>query len=571
MDAGTPPRLRARVLADLGITYALAGLNAEALDYSRQALALFRELDDQRRVSAALGNIGNMLGEMGDLEASREHYLAALELKRSLGSQRGVGGLYNNLADLAEIDNDSREAQRLLIAAIEANREEKNPGSEALSLINLAGVEAELGEFESAEARLQQAMPLIGEDALPLQASAAYSRAKLAFKRFQAGGSGQQDDLSAARRQLLTAWNLALQIDDPRRRAKIAELGVSIESASEDFRRALQWQREAEQQRASLESAQAKQRQAMLSAQYLDERRNRELMELRAKEAQQEQQSASQQRKLWLLAGLLVVLGLVAFGLLQRVRWRQLQSARLRAHVEALESALDDAQRSRQKAERLSELNRQLLRVVSDEVRRPALQVRRQAERLLVDDFASIDPGSGLSAIAQAASELLRTSEQVLENSLGASDEQAQSVDLVDLLLGMTAGDRRAGEPRIELVDQQLRPNVAVDGARLQLILREWLALARELHSRDPRLGLHLEQQAEHCRLLLDDPAGLMARRIEDARDAKLEDARLGVLWLNQAVQQIGGKFIAEPLGALPRLVLQLPLAASKTDEVDGC
>lgn len=558
----TPASVRGRLLADLGISYALVGLHAEALDHSRQALAVFRQLQDDRRVSATLGNIGNLLGEMEQFVAAREHYQAALELKRSAGIKRGIGGLYNNLADLAVQEGQRSEARDLLLAAVTANREEQNTDSEALSLLNLAAVEADLAEWAQADQHLAAAETLIGKDVLPLQTSAAYVKAKLGLRQALAGSALQPDLLSGARRELLRAADLGKRVDDPKKRRRIAELGVELESAAGDYRRALDWQRQAEQQTAELESAQAKARQAALSAQYLDERRNRELLELRAKDAQRAQERDSQQRKVWLLGGLLSVLAIVAFHLLQRVRWRKLQSADLAAHVAALEQALDHAEQMRQRAEQLSELNKQLLRVVGDEVRRPALQVRRQAERLLVNDLQGAERATGLSTISEAASQLLRTSEQVLENSLGSGEAVTQPVDLLDLLSGLVGADRRAGEPQIDLhIDGQRRPKVAVDGARLQLVLREWLGMAREQHGRDARLSLSVQIAGSSCRLRLDDPGGALARRLEQAR-ARFEGARLGVLWLNQAVQQIGGRFDSDTDGPMLGLALQLPLAA---------
>ena len=592
MDEQTPDAFRARVLADLGITYALSGLHADALDYSRQALDLFRQQNDPQRVSAMLGNIGNLLGEIGDLEASREHYLAALDLKRSAGIERGVGGLYNNLADLARGEGDLAEARRLLEQAVEANRGEGRIEPLVRSLINLASLEGDLGDDASAREHLMTAHELTGEDALPLQAQAAYVEAKLDLNQFRAaegGAAGARSErpgeggpdgkgavgpapqawLDSARRQQLRAADLARQIDDPNRRRSVALLGVEIESAAGDYRRALEWQRQAEVERVALDDAQAKTRQATLSAQYLDERRNRELLELRAREAAQQEQRARQQRWLWLLLSLLLIGSGLLLHLWLRARLRKRQSARLGAHVEALETALDAAEQMRQKAERLAELNRQLLRVMGDEMRRPALQVRRQAERLLVNDASSAERISGLSTIAQAASDLLRTSEQVLENSLGPGDGAAQTVDLAELLLGLALADRRANEPRIELrIEENQRPRVAVDGARLQLVLREWLALARELHGRDERLLLSLQSERSICRLLLEDPGELLASRLEQSREPRSDDARLGVLWLNQAVLSLGGRFFRLPQS--PRALLSLELPLQPDDEATG-
>ncbi len=72
----------------------------EALLHDKEALAIFREVEDQRRAALELNNIGVVQSELGDIEAAKSSYGASLLLLQQLHDTRNVARDYMNLGNL---------------------------------------------------------------------------------------------------------------------------------------------------------------------------------------------------------------------------------------------------------------------------------------------------------------------------------------------------------------------------------------------------------------------------------------------------------------------------------------
>ncbi|HYF61872.1 MAG TPA: tetratricopeptide repeat protein, partial [Herpetosiphonaceae bacterium] len=89
-----PAAVRASALGMLG--YVLAFMQsdyAQGQDYYRQAVALWRELDDQPRLTDGLARLGEIAMEQGQYARSQRWYAEALDLRRLSGDREGVVGL----------------------------------------------------------------------------------------------------------------------------------------------------------------------------------------------------------------------------------------------------------------------------------------------------------------------------------------------------------------------------------------------------------------------------------------------------------------------------------------------
>lgn len=559
------PELQAQVDGNQGVNYALAGLHAEAIAALGAAEKGFAELGNWRRAAAMLGNIGNVLAEAGEIEAAREHYQRALAMKLERGIDEGIGTVYNNLADLASDAGDRQGARDHLQRAIEANRSSPRKDDLVLSLVNMARLDAEEFQLDAGFARLGEAEALLDAGAGRLRASVEEVRAQLHLQ--------QSKDRPAAEAMALLdqalnaqsrAAEMAERMDDPERRARVAQLGSDILAARGDWRGALHYREQAEKQQQEAAARLDRGRYAVLRTQYEQQREARELAELRQQQSLQRSE-LQRQRSLIALAALLVLVLLAVIALMWRRGSERRGHARsLAAHNRALGRALDDAEAMRQRAEHFAALNSRMLGLAGDDLRTHLLQMRSIAERLLVERHADAELGRQMAVLAAGAGDLLRTVEQMVDS--GSADAQPRTpapVDVQELARSLLAeaASRYAGQGRDLRVEAEGESHLAaVDGARLQLILHELLRLVLvRLRATQP-LHLHLHPSAGGLELWLDDP-GLGADPLAASSAAS---GSLGLLWIEGALRRLGGelRFDGPPVFALPRIRILLPVAA---------
>lgn len=563
------PLLADALQFELGVTYGLAGLDAEALEAFRAALPGFEARGDWQRVSALLGNIGNVLDEAGDIAGAREHYERALALKRQHGIDRGISGLLNNLADYALEQGDARTAAALLGEAIGAaqSASEPEPVSEALARGNRVKALAALQRFGEAEAELA-ALDALPESAQP-RLRALREEAQAELQRARAAAPDRSDTLRQRQREAalastLRALDIAAGIDEPRRRVRLLRLASDIAAELGDWEGALGHARAAEREQLAQQQRQQRDRHAVLAARYQQARREQELAELRSIELGQRNDLARQ--RLWLLLAASVIVSVLVIALLQRRRihaQRRLE-IQLQAHNRALGDALDRTETQRRRAEQLARSHTRLLRLAGDDLRAPVLRLRSLAERLLVGQRNDPALAPALASLAESAAELMRVSEQMIETGAEALAAPADAeVDVAALLSDLLdEAAQRAPTTRGALVLQPDSAGVArVDGSRLQLLLHELLQLLlADLHGGERR-QLAVRHDGGHVEVLLDDPGSRLWRRLrEEAEADAATDASLGALWIRRAVAALGAQL--DPVAGEPaRLRLRLPVA----------
>jgi tetratricopeptide (TPR) repeat protein len=94
--------------------------------------------------------LGNLLGNIGDYAAARQHHEAALALRRSSHDAAGIAGTLNNLGLIAAWLGDYHAALALHTESLEIRRTLNDRFGLALSLSNLGDVELARGDFDRA-------------------------------------------------------------------------------------------------------------------------------------------------------------------------------------------------------------------------------------------------------------------------------------------------------------------------------------------------------------------------------------------------------------------------------------
>ncbi len=554
-DDGEDARRLARRLGTLGVALSLAGAFGEAIEVQHRALALYQSLDDQAGASAITLNLGNALGKLGDSAGARRYFEDALTLKQRHGIDRGVGMIHNNLAELAEGEGDLASARAALEQALAAFTVSPDPHNESMARSNLARVLAKLGAHADALAQIRTAETLArshDHQVGVLGAQSAHAQVLMERARADALPQPERATLLAQADASLHQALAVTQAQDDRDRSirllgQVSELR-QMQGRAEEALTLLQQARalEVEQRRQAGVT-----RANVLSARYEYQRQQHEIERLRDLESRNEDRLQRQRRGLWLLAALSLLASGSVLALWHRSRTRHTTATQLQEHNQMLSTALEQAHQERQRTETFALRQRRFLRLASEDLRGPLLEVRTLAERALVEENPDILRRSH-AAIAQHAADLIWVTEQMLESAdhdaaSVHAPRQAEIVDLVPMLRDLV----EEAVPRALHRDQHLslhRPAsnapVRVERTRCSVALRELIDILLYLNPARTRLAFTLERSHGEARIALD--AG--TARLPDWQDIALGQERgdvtlrLALAWIQHAIQDNDGQ-----------------------------
>ena len=137
---------------------------AEELDsaerYLTRARTIADAIGDRRTALNALGTLGGVARDRGELRRAGELYASALALRTRVGDQRGAAADHNNLgmlaADLGDLDAASAHYEEALALATR----HALPDAEAIALMNLGNVASVRGEYVEAARRYEAALAI---------------------------------------------------------------------------------------------------------------------------------------------------------------------------------------------------------------------------------------------------------------------------------------------------------------------------------------------------------------------------------------------------------------------------
>ncbi len=557
-DDGSDPTRLARRLGTLGVALNQAGAIGEAIVVQHQALALYESIDDPAGRSAITTNLGNSLSALGDRAGARHYFEEALALKQRHGISRGVGVIENNLADLDETEGKLVEARHALERALSAYAAEQNPRGECLARGNYARVLAKLGEHVAAQEQIRLAEALAtAQDYLPgtLATLIAHADTLLAYvDRMQPVPDERERLLRRAEDSLQQALGLSRGRDDLEHEIATLDDLVRVRERQGDPAAALalvHTLREREQsQRERLSNTRA----AVLSVRYEHDRQQREIERLRERENATDARVLRLRHGLWLLGALLLAASAAAFVFGRGYRRHRVDEADLRAHNQTLSGSLAQVEQERQRSEALALRQRRFLRLASDDLREPLLEIRTLAERSLVEESPELMRRHH-AGIAQRAADLLWVTDQMLESAehdiTRPAEQRRETLDLVVTLRELVeeASQRALHNDQELLLECALeQAMVRIEPTRCAVALRELIDIVLYLNPARARLRFSLTRVGDDFRIGLDSGVA----RLPDWNDIALGQdegdvtLRLALAWIQHAIQDNGGRIRGE-------------------------
>jgi tetratricopeptide (TPR) repeat protein len=160
---GQPPELRAHILQATSVFAATQEGWERAIDLASQALALYRELGDQRGTALALRDIGAATTHKGDHAEARRYYEESAEIFREIGDRAMLATAIANIGEIASREGDFDEAAVRTREALEIQREMGNSFGTMISLSNLGFISIGAGRDQDARAALSECMAIAAE------------------------------------------------------------------------------------------------------------------------------------------------------------------------------------------------------------------------------------------------------------------------------------------------------------------------------------------------------------------------------------------------------------------------
>jgi predicted ATPase/DNA-binding CsgD family transcriptional regulator/DNA-binding XRE family transcriptional regulator len=145
-----------RALSAAAVLAAENGDYSEAIRAAELAMGIFGPLGLKLRMTLAATVLGSAHRYLGNHEAARLGFQAAMDLRAELGDRRGMSVAINNMALLELDDGNLDRARELFEQALAIKREFGEQRSIAIGLANLADVLIRTSQWEAADQVLQE-------------------------------------------------------------------------------------------------------------------------------------------------------------------------------------------------------------------------------------------------------------------------------------------------------------------------------------------------------------------------------------------------------------------------------
>ena len=129
----------------------------------KEALAIFRNLNDKIGVADCLNGLGNSAISQGNYDSARVFYEESLIIRKELGDKWGVARLLGNLGLLAYFQANYIQARSLHLESLALFRELGDDEGVANELVNLGDVVRHLGDLSTAHSFYEQSAAISRE------------------------------------------------------------------------------------------------------------------------------------------------------------------------------------------------------------------------------------------------------------------------------------------------------------------------------------------------------------------------------------------------------------------------
>lgn len=550
-------KIKAEALHHLGGNYDKLSLYDRALDYFFQSLQSYELLDDQEGIAENLNAIGKVHGYNRNFENGLAYLDRALRVNDQLGNEKGKLSNYLNIGVIHQKKGDYEEALFFYQKALDIAIALRNKEIEAVAIGNIGST------------RMQQGQPKLGlsflERALELKEENGDERRTLHTLNDIAEARLLLGDWKEARVAAGKVVGLAKDYEEGNQ-LRYAYLNLSRSYVqSQDYENAYIYLERFDKVKDSLFGIEKAQLINALQIAYETEKKDQAIVSLR-----QEKELADSQKRVYLLAGIVIVMTLAVFYLHLHFNHK-----RNKALLE--------------KEKEVDRLKANFFANISHEFRTPLTLILSPIDHLLASSQDS-DERYQLGLMKKNGSRILRLVNQILELSKLESGQLKLSVrqsDVVPVLQGVTASfESLAVSKNIDLVfESPVQPLVLYfDSAKLETVLINLISNAMKFSGMGGKVVVGVERvqpSGDHSGFLQikvkDEGPGLSADKVRHIFDrfyqAGHADATyfggtgIGLALTKELVElHKGSILVASQLGVGTEVTVLLPMGEEHLD-----
>ncbi len=571
--------------AKLASYYTRVNRNRESIAYAGEALAIARQYNYPKEVADAYVLLGSAYRKVDGYEKATENYFSALRTYEALGDREGSAGVCNSIGVVYLRTGDFDDALIFFERALRMNSELGNLHSVVFNRANIGVVYQKKKAFDSAISHYQKVLPLtreVNERGLEAVVMGNIGSTLVSQGKLEEGLGyldrtlmlkEQNNDIASTLHTLNDIADVQLKLGNAQDARKNAERVVSTASeykVTDQLRYGLLYLSKSYRQAGDFEKAlSALDRYTRLTdslfqiekagqinelqIQYETEKKDMEISAL-----QQEQAIADAQRKIYFLAGALVVLILLTLYFSQRLK----------------------AKRNQQLLEKEREVDRMksdFFANISHEFRTPLSLILGPIETML-DKAPGKEQEFQLGLMKKSASRLLRLINQILELSklkAGYLELKATELEGVSLIRGVVATfESFASEKGIVLEFENSVDALAFYGEqeKIETIVINLLSNAFKFSDTGGRIGVSLSTTSGSFELRVEDTGVGIARehldnifdrfyRVGSSSEKVYQGTGIGLSLTKELVVLHGGTIdVTSEVGKGTRVMVTIPL-----------
>src|SRR5947207_7035506 len=100
--------------------------------------------------------MGAVYIDQGDFETAKQSFQQAMQIRHDLGNKAGEAAMLSAVAGALQLERDFKGAKEIYGRSLVISRELGDTSNVATTLLNLGGLEKDVGELAAAEQHLQE-------------------------------------------------------------------------------------------------------------------------------------------------------------------------------------------------------------------------------------------------------------------------------------------------------------------------------------------------------------------------------------------------------------------------------
>jgi tetratricopeptide (TPR) repeat protein len=165
----TAPRSKGHAWLGLGLTWERLNNFQEARDCYKEALAAYRAAEDPENEALTLHNLGKLHDHLREFDQAVAYFRQSLEINQKIDASLGIASDLGGLASVFQALDDVEQARKLHEAALQIETEIGYRLGQIWSMVDLAILDRDAGQFDQALSRLDDALTLAKEMADPYE------------------------------------------------------------------------------------------------------------------------------------------------------------------------------------------------------------------------------------------------------------------------------------------------------------------------------------------------------------------------------------------------------------------